>query len=167
MRIASVVLVGILLSTQPATNAGASSIEPPAPGEKKADGDKGERAKGERNGEGRRERSDRAGGDANGRAGAIGDPAAMVARVMARFDKDGDSKLDANELQEFLVEMRSRMAGGDRGAMARRRGGDEAEGDGQQRKRGQSRKRPTRGGETDPGERGGDTPKRPAANDDK
>lgn len=56
------------------------------------------------------------GGPGQGRPGGQGgagqiDPAKLVERMMSQFDKDGDQKLDANELKELLVSMRSRGRG--------------------------------------------------------
>ena len=79
---------------------------------------------------------------AGGGGAAERDPAAIVARLMQEFDKDGDQKLDSTELTALLTSMRERrgqvglrgggtprQAQGDRpGAGGRRRGGDGAPG---------------------------------------
>ena len=48
------------------------------------------------------------------------DPAQMVARLMQEFDKDGDQKLDVQELTAALTFMKNRRSGSDRPGSAQR-----------------------------------------------
>jgi len=105
------------------------------------------------------------------------DPARVAARMLETFDKDGDSKLDANELTALLAAMRDGRGGMGRGGMSpeeirsRRmdamrggRDGDQKAGDtGSQRRRGAGGKSRSRGGDIEGAEAGGDRPKRPAS----
>ena len=102
-----------------------------------------------------------------GGSGAQRDPAQMVARMMQEFDKDGDQKLDSAELTALLSSMRQR-----RGAQMGRQGQGQARrdrpgqtqqgrgkpGQGKPGANGQRRRNPD-----DPGNPGGQRPKRPAS----
>lgn len=95
---------------------------------------------------GKRKRA-RAGEARRGLGGPQRDPAQMVTRIMAEFDKDGDQKLDKTELTAWLTVMQQR-----RGQAMRRGGKGRPGAEGKRR----------RGGEFN-GTPGGDRPKRPEA----
>ncbi|MFK8111151.1 MAG: EF-hand domain-containing protein [Rubripirellula sp.] len=84
-----------------------------------------------------------------------GDPAQVVARMMQEFDKDGDQKLDAQELTALMTSMRERRGAGASGA----RPGQSA-GKGRQRPGGDSKRK--RGADEN-NKPGGEKPKRPVA----
>ena len=90
------------------------------------------------------------------------DPAKMVERIMGQFDKDGDSKLDANELTAMLTAMRERGMGRAFGAGQGRPGQKPGDDRGQQGKRKRGGKD---GDQTDASEAGGDRPVRPPRKD--
>ena len=105
-----------------------------------------------------------------GGPGAERDPAQMVARMMQEFDKDGDQKLDSAELTALLSSMRQRrgaqMGGQGQGQGQARRGrpgqaqqGRGKPGQGNPGANGQRRRRDS----DDPGNPGGERPKRPAS----
>ncbi len=113
-------------------------------GKGKGGGQKGKAGARQRGGE-KSEQGPRRGGR------AAQDPAKMVEEMLAKFDKDGDKKLDSKELVAMFTEMRqSRGARGGAGA---------ARGAGQRGRGGPGGGAGQRGG---PGERGGPGGGRPA-----
>ncbi len=106
------------------------------------------------------------------------DPARLAARMLETFDKDGDKKLNAEELTALLTQMRSGRGGAMRGDMSpeemrRRRmeamrggeaGAEKAGDSAPERKR---RSAGGRGGDIEGAEAGGDRPKRPGRGGDK
>lgn len=91
-----------------------------------------------------------------------GDPTQMVARMIQQYDKDGDQKLDANELSALLTSMRERRAGEADGARPGPAGG---RGAGQnlenlRQRMGDRRRNQADNGNNQPG---GEKPKRPVA----
>jgi len=121
-------------------------------GKGKGGGQKGKAGARQRGGE-KSEQGPRRGGR------AAQDPAKMVEEMLAKFDKDGDKKLDSKELVAMFTEMRqSRGARGGAGAGQGRRGGPGG-GAGQ-------RGGPGAGQRGGPGERGGRGGGRPAKGGD-
>ncbi|NND97067.1 MAG: hypothetical protein HKN47_07050 [Pirellulaceae bacterium] len=121
----------------------ASAQRPDKPGGKR--GEAGQRAKAGQDG------AKQNGAKLGARGAAERDPAQLVARMMQEFDKDGDQKLDVQELTALLKSMRER-----RGQAGGRPGGRP---DGAQAG---ARRRPG-GGPDGQGKPGGDQPKRPSA----
>ena len=87
-------------------------------------------------------------------AGQQRDPAQMVARMMQEFDKDGDQKLNLQELTAMMKSMRERRENGGRPGMG--------QGPGNGQKPGNRQGRQGRRGDGN-GPAGGEKPKRPPA----
>jgi len=90
-----------------------------------------------------------------------GDAAMMVTRMIQEFDKDGDQKLDAQELTALLTSMRERRgAGGVRPGQVGGKGAGQGAGNMRQRPGGDGKRNRGDGEANRPG---GERPKRPAA----
>ncbi len=146
MKYASMMMAVLSLAL---LSAGATA-QPPGKGPNQ----KNDQADGPRRGPGQRGEQGR-----RGPGGAERDPAEMVARMIQQYDKDGDQKLDKQELTAMFTAMRERGAAGQRaGGPGMRPGanpgqrGDKRPGDQPGRRRGEQN-----------GEAGGDKPdRRPA-----
>ncbi len=139
----------------------------------RGDAAKGDAAKGDSvrgKGEARRGGNRPEGMDRRGGPMMQADPEVVAAKMMEQFDKDGDSKLNSNELVALLKSLRERMQSGRQG-MQGRPGAQGARGqrpDGMQQRRGerQGQGKRTRGRDGADATPGGDKPKRPGSNGD-